>query len=780
MDSVTKDDLKKKLKYLDLDLNDIQEELISYEPLNYSVSRLNNDKDHRVFKYVPIDDIDILVTPCLRSDPLKEKYSKALPLYKYIVPSKDEEDLERYTTFLKMLNKVTIPEIENIVSTQKEIAEKEPYRVAYNRDHMWQIYYSESTKRYFMLVCTKEDTYAEFFYLLKEKLKHINNRGLDEAPKIYVPINALNYSEAFLNRTEIADLENYLWLFTKNWALIFEVYNNQNKFSLQIVGETVVYENVKSSYKVILNNKEEALRFYKLLKALFIMQTEIKEHFKFTTKVDSNNSIEFYYGEYRVTYDMLTDFIKDEVETARENIDVQNESITNLEKELGEIKVSVRKNEEEYLTKQREISTFLEYKKTFFGKVKYFFKPPKNKKKKDKLKGKIEREIEDFVDANKDKFVEDKSVDYDFKEKKYYTIEDLVVIYSILEKVEKNHQDLVQDYKAQKLKLENIISKVRNATLYIEEIDQHRKSIFDFWKYSNKDEKLSLEMGSDFDDDYANTPLKKSFDIEYDLEELGQKVDNLQRKKLSREEMDSVFIANTEVLPLINMLRVNDLNQEEIENQLEELKDQFKNNRLLIENDSYDIFGNVADDSTKLKYIGSKSHRENEKSKFKILNINKQIDVFDFTEKLQTIGNFLEGAIPKLTSEYDFSIYKVCQITEELNEEYFDIYDLNIEKSLMDFHDDGEGALNMIKLNFKEHLPMLYYSNIIFYDNMNQTLPLGMDVSTRVLIDCKKLDFDLIRKTKFRTNNYFAESQNLIMPKAKDVFVYEYNVDLKK
>ena len=782
MDSVTKDDLKKKLKYLDLDLNKIQDELISYEPLNYSISRLNNDKDHRVFKYISIDKIDILVTPCLRTDPLKEKYSKALPLYKYIVPSKNEDDLERYTMFLKMLNKVTIPEIENIVSMQKELANKEPFRVTYNKDHMWQIYYSESVDRYFMLVCTKEETYAEFFYLLKEKIAYIKGNGLD-IPKIYVPVNALNYSEAYLNRTEIADLENYLWLFTKNWALVFEVYNSKNKFSMQIVGETTVYDKVKSTYKIILANKDEAIKFYKLLKALFIMQTEIKDHFKFSTKIDSNNSLELYLGNVRVTYDMLTEFIRNEVEIAREEIDIKNEDILNIEKELGEIKIAVRKNEEEYLIKQREISTFLEYKKTFFGKVKYFFKPPKSSKKlksKDKLQGKIEREIEDFVDANKDKFVEDKSVDYDFKEKKFYTIEDLVVIYSILEKVEKNYQDVYQDLKAQKLKLENIISKVRNATLYIEEIDQHRKSIFDFWKYSNKDEKLSLEMGNEYDEEERTTSLKKSFDIEYDLEELGQKVDNIQRKKLSREETDSVFLANTEVLPLINMLRENNMNQKAIERCLESLKEQFKDNRLLIESETFDIFGNVADDSTKLKYIGSKSHRENEKSKFKILNINKKIDSFDFTEKLQSVGNYLDGAIPKNSAEYDFTLYKICQITENINANYFDVYNLDVEKALEEYNDDGEGALNLIKLNYKEGLPLLYYSNIMFFDNINQTLPVGMDVSSRVLMDCKKLDFKLVSKDKFRTNNYFTESKNLILPKTKDVFVYEYDVDLKR
>ena len=108
------------------------------------------------------------------------------------------------------------------------------------------------------------------------------------------------------------------------------------------------------------------------------------------------------------------------------------------------------------------------------------------------------------------------------------------------------------------------------------------------------------------------------------------------------------------------------------------------------------------------------------------------------------------------------------------------MYNLNAEKALEEYNDDGEGALNLIKLNFKEGLPLLYYSNIIFYDNNNQTLPIGMDVSTNVFIDCKKFNFQLVGKNKFRTNNYFTESNNLVLPKSKDVFVYEYDVELKE
>ena len=166
MENIT-NDLQKKLDYLDLDLEDIPDDVTNFKPLNFSVSRLNNDKDHRIFRFVPIDQIDILITPSLRTDPLKDKYAKSLPLYKYIYPAEEEEDIERYTTFLKMLNSVTIPEIENIATTQKELEKKEPFKVKYNKDNMWQIYYSEATGRYFMLVCSKEKTFGEFFYLLK-------------------------------------------------------------------------------------------------------------------------------------------------------------------------------------------------------------------------------------------------------------------------------------------------------------------------------------------------------------------------------------------------------------------------------------------------------------------------------------------------------------------------------------------------------------------------------------------------------------------------------------
>jgi hypothetical protein len=774
----TKEELLSKLEYLGLNTDEIPEYLKDFSPISFNLSRLNNnDRDHRVFQFVPIDKIQILLTPALRNDDIKDKYSKAVPLGRFFNPTGNEDDIERYATLLKIFSKLSIADVENVAIVQKKLEKTEPFRVKYNKDHLWQIYYSEATDSYFMLVCTKEETFAEFFYLLKKKIAFAENKRAKVVPKIFVPINYVNYSGEFLTRDEITDVENYLWLFTKNWPLIFEVYDKNRKMSLQIIGDTYVYNNVKSTYKMKLINPEEAIKFYKLLKALFIMQTEIKDHFEFTTKIDSKNGLELYMGKIRITYDSLEDFIKSEYLIALEEMKSQDENYKELAQKLTKLQKKANEKEKEYFEKQKEISTYLEYKKTFFGKVKFFLKGTKVTKSKETVEEKIAK---DSALEKEDKETKISNIEPFLKEKKYYTLEDLVTIYHVKEKNDRQIKNIIQDIKAIELKIENLTSKVKNAKLYINEIDKHRKSIFDFWKFANKDEKLALEKGDTTEKKQDMSPIKKAFDFEMDFEKLGIEIDRLQRTKLSKEELDSLFIAKTNLLYILNMLRLNEMDKNALELALYSLKEEFNKNRLYIESETFDIFGNVENDSRKLKYIGSRSHRENEKSKFKILNINKKIDVFDFTEKLQSIVNYLQGAIPKIQSKYDMPLYKVVPITERINEKCFDLYNIDVENELSNYQDNGEGALNLIKINFKEGMPLLYYSNISLYDNNSQTLPEGMNLSTNVLIDCQKFDFKQISKTKFRTNNYFNEKDNLIWPKSKDILVFEYEVSLKK
>ncbi len=777
MEKAIKTDLIQKLDYLGLDLENIPEYLYDFKPLNFNLSRLNNDKDHKVFRFVPINKIDILLTPCLRSDPVREKYSKAFPLGSYLANEETQEGLERYTTFLKMLNDFSISEVESVSNMQKDMKNKEPFRVRYNREHLWHIYYSEASDRYFMMVCTKESTYAEFFYLLKKKIE-MGKDPKKANEKIFIPINYVNYSEKYLNRDELVDIENYLWLFTKNWPIIYEVYNKKDDMSIQILGETFVYDNVKSTYKIKLSSEEEAVKFYKTLKALFVMQSEIKEYFSFSTKINSKNGLELYHGNIKMDYDNLSDFIKSQYSIAKVEIEEQNKASKKLEKELEETRKKTSEQELLYLQTQKEIGAFLECKKTFSGRMRYFFKSKKINK---KIKKEMEREeVEKAIEqGNSENIVDLEPMETYMQDRDFYTIEDLVVIYSMLEKGKKKYQDLLHDKDAMQLKFENFKRKVKNAEEYIKEIDEHKKSFFDFWKFTKKDEILALDKGED-NQIVNNEQIRKVFDMEIDFESLGVKMDKLQRKKLSKEEIDSCFVINSNLDSVINLLKKGKMDEAKIKSSFKILKEEYSKNRVYLDEESFDIFGNILDDNRRQKYIGSRSHRENEKNKYKILNINRKIDEFDYTEKLQSVINYINGAMPKIQSKFDMPLYKLVQITEKIDENAFLVMNIDVENEFKCYEDKGEGALNLIKINFKEDMPLLYYTNIMFYDNTNQTLPEGMDLSTQVLIDTARFDFKLTGQTKFRTNNYFRESDNLILPKSKDIFVYEYDVEMKK
>ena len=65
----------------------------------------------------------------------------------------------------------------------------------------------------------------------------------------------------------------------------------------------------------------------------------------------------------------------------------------------------------------------------------------------------------------------------------------------------RNRQEFRQIYS----KVHKQKGKIENATAFIDEIDSHKKSIFEFWKYSNKDEVQALEEGmKEIEITYAN------------------------------------------------------------------------------------------------------------------------------------------------------------------------------------------------------------------------------------------------------------------------------------
>ncbi len=763
----TKEDIMEKLNIIGLDLDNLPSFLEDSKPIVFNPSRLNNDKELKVYKYVSIKDIEIYCTTAYRDNQIKEKYDKSIAFGTYIKQAQDDD--EKAVELMKVFDKISEAGIRRISLEQSKMEKKIPFTVSFNRNQLWQIYYSEYSGKYFMLFSLKEDTFDELFYLLKKKIE-LETSTRDE--KVYVPISYVNYSEKYLTNKQINDIENYLWVFTKNWPLSYEVHDMDGNLTTQIVGETPIYETLKTMYKIVLRTKEEADEFYKLVKALFMIQTELGNRYNFSTRINNENSIEFCYNGKKIEYGDLPEFIKDKYITTEATIKQFNQEAFELEKKLKNLKEESKKKDAEYFMKQKEISTYLECKKTFFGKVRYFFSKKKPKISEEEKLAQIEEE-------KKDEKKESKPIQGFSDDKKYHTIDDLVTVQALYEKSERYVKDLRQDIKALELKIVNTERKIENATIYINEIDQHKKSLFEFWKFANKDELLELETGEEA---YLSDSikLKKKFDYDYDFEDFGINYDKLQRTKFSKQELDSIFISSTNVLPIINMLKSGEMNRDVIEEELRNLKSEyFTTQNSMFNKNEFDIFGAMKDDSTQVRYLNNKSHREHEKDKFQVLNVNKKIDIFDFTEKLQTIAGSLNEAMCKVKFDYDMPIYQVASVNEKLHKTDYGIFNINAERELQSYGNKFETAVKLFKLNFKEGFPAVFFTNSVYYDNINNTLPNGMDVTSKLLIDTELFEYDLVSKEKIITNRYFNTPED-IYPKILNVYIEEYDVKLKR
>ena len=115
--------IEDKLKYIGLDLNNIPEFLKEFKPLDFRTSKLKEDNKHIVYRYIPINKIQILITPKNRLEDIEQKYIKAAPIIAYLEPN-NEENIERHVKFLSMLKQVSIDEIEQAIDEQKKLSKK--------------------------------------------------------------------------------------------------------------------------------------------------------------------------------------------------------------------------------------------------------------------------------------------------------------------------------------------------------------------------------------------------------------------------------------------------------------------------------------------------------------------------------------------------------------------------------------------------------------------------------------------------------------------------------
>lgn len=758
--------IKEKLEYIGLDLENIPEELKEYKPLEFRIPKFYEEKQYKQYRYIPVKDIQILLSPTNRLDEISEKYKQAKPLAQYL-DGENEENILKYTTFLSMLKQFKIDEVEEIEKEQTSLSKKIPFKVKYENNYLWQIYYSENTNQYFMLVPTEDSDYSTFFFLIKKKLEKKKNE------KIFVPIRNVEYSNKYLKKSEFEDIENYLWLFTKDWPLIYEVYDKRNKLSIHIVGETEVYHKIKSPYKIKLNTQEDANQLYKLLKAMFILQTELPHYFHFKTNINKNGELEFYLEDEKIEYIDIAEWISNQYHLGEEKQKVAEDLIEENKLKLEKLKVEIAAQEIEYLAKEKQISTFLECKKSFFGKFKYYFKYSK-KNNKNKVKK------EENIDESKIEIQHEENEELPKKKRKKqnYTIEELVELYKVIELKENELKNVIMDINSLKLKNKNMQKKIENATAFIEEIDSHKKSIFEFWKYSNKDEMATLPEG-EAEEVNIIKKITRVFDYEEDLENFGKKMDKIQRKNLSKDETDSVYITSTNLLEIINKIKINEFQPKDIETTLKEIKKEAIQEKSLSENEEFDIFGGIIQDSTKVSKIKNKKHRELAKDKFNILEINKNTKQIGFKLSIEKIIANLKTAMNKVVVPEEIPVYKAIG-ENNLDDRKINIFDINPEKEIQEAIKKENNKINFYKIDLKEGSNAISYTNCIFYDNQNKTLPVGQDLSTKILVDISKLQLDLKNKTSFKMVEFENEKDDFSEINIKTVTVFEYDALIKK
>ena len=788
------------LEYIGLDLENIPQKLLEAEPIHFS--DFSNSNVYKVYDYVSVHDLEILITPLDRTAEIRERYKTAKPLSAYL----QTDDRKSKEIFNDVLDSASVNEIKKLENLQEKL-KNIPYFVKYDKNYLWQIYYSKEDNKYFMLFPANEGETSVLFYIIKKKLEK-------EDTKIFVPINKMDYKGNLLTSTQINDIENYIWLFTNEWPNIYEV---SGKY-LYVTGHTKVKKLFSTYYRNVFDNKNDAEKFYMLLKALFILTTETNYKYNFEPYVNETGNLELEYvdeshenlkknnGKNRmhieldetndniITTGNLAEFVDKQVELQRlRKTDLEEEIVRN-EEILKELKEYVKKQNDIYVMQEKQIVMFLDCKKSFFKKISYFFKAKKFVM--PKLDNKINKKLEDELGENS---LEDElSKKNEINLNGSYTIKELVSVFNSANEVEIKARAVRADLKALKLKKENYARKIENAKKYIDEIESHKKSIFEFWKFSNKDELPALNEGESSE----SNETKNNANLNKDL--LGARADSLQRQKLNDEEINALYLFY--VMPKI----FNRISKTYAKNENEDTKKIEKDILEGLKNKtSKRSLDNLINDYTTVKKINSKEHRENERNAISILKINENTTVEEFEDRINHFKKSLESAYNKIYTITSMPVYIKKSdaqnefilgdinpenlINENSSKNVIEERDFNLEnESEVEIATDLERiakkedsvlrnnvsrekdkadkqGIEIVKIDLSNEEHALYLSNIVFFDNQNKTLPIGMDLSSKVVI---KLD-NAKRKYREKQEIYLIDKINDFEVKNRTIKIFE-------
>ena len=153
--------------------------------------------------------------------------------------------------------------------------------------------------------------------------------------------------------------------------------------------------------------------------------------------------------------------------------------------------------------------------------------------------------------------------------------------------------------------------------------------------------------------------------------------------------------------------------------------------------------------------------REKIKDPKSIINFEK-LSIEDFYKAISQIKENLDNAFKKCKLKLNLPVYSLEKPENKIMK-----FEIDPQKFL------NSNSINIYKLNLKMGTNILPLSNIVFFFNRNQTLPLGMDYSTEILVNLKATN---LIKIKRKTNYIIKLSDVSPKQEKKEISITEYNI----
>ena len=102
----------------------------------------------------------------------------------------------------------------------------------------------------------------------------------------------------------------------------------------------------------------------------------------------------------------------------------------------------------------------------------------------------------------------------------------------------------------------------------------------------------------------------------------------------------------------------------------------------------------------------------------------------------------IKSALKKNTLPEDMYVYKASSEQLELNTIEYVSLNLSDELNQILKDDKIRGKIYLYKIRLPKGTNYVAFSNIIFYDNKNMTLPVGMNLSSKILVDLSELNIE--------------------------------------